>query len=126
MVFMRFGPPVVLYSDQGANFESTLMHEVCNIIGITKTRTTAYHPSGDGQVERQNRTLQDMLANYVSTRTDDWDVWLDPVVYAYNTSRHESTGFSPGIRKTPSHSVRAGIRCGRAKAQYSNRICTNS
>lgn len=94
-VFSRFGPPVVLHSDQGSNFESTLMHEICNIMGITKTRTTAYHPSGDGQVERQNRTLQDMLANYVSTRGDDWDVWLDPVVYAYNTSKHESTGFSP-------------------------------
>ena len=63
--------------------------------GITKTRTTAYHPSGDGQVERQNRTLQDMLSNYVSNRVDDWDLWLDPVLFAYNTSKHESTGFTP-------------------------------
>ena len=94
-VFSRFGPPLVLHSDQGSNFESTLMHEICNIMGITKTRTTAYHPSGDGQVERQNRTLQDMLSNYVSSRADDWDLWLDPVLFAYNTSKHESTGFAP-------------------------------
>ena len=49
-VFSRFGPPVVLHSDQGANFESTLMDEVCDVMGITKTRTTAYHPQCDGQV----------------------------------------------------------------------------
>ena len=82
-VFSRFGPPLVLHSDQGSNFESSLMHEICNIMGITKTRTTAYHPSGDGQVERQNRTLQDiMLSYYVSNRVDDWDLWLDPVLFA--------------------------------------------
>ena len=89
-VFSRFGPPVVLHSDQGSNFESTLMHEVCDIMGITKTRTTAYHPQCDGQVERQNRTLQDMLAAFCTKHDNDWDLWLDGVVFAYNTSRQES------------------------------------
>lgn len=94
-VFSRFGPPVVLHSDQGANFESNLMHELCDIMGIAKTRTTAYHPQCDGQVERQNRTLQDMLSAFVSDHGDDWDEWVDPVVFAYNTSRQESIGYSP-------------------------------
>ena len=40
------------------------MHEVCDVMGITKTRTTAYHPQCDGQFERQNRTLQDMLSAF--------------------------------------------------------------
>ena len=62
-VFSRFGPPVVLHSDQEANFESTIMHEVCNIMGITKSITTAYHV----QVERQNRTLQGILAAFCTT-----------------------------------------------------------
>ena len=61
-VFSRFGPPVVLHSDQGANFESNLLHEIYHLMGIAKTQTTAYHPQCDGQVERHNRTLQDMLA----------------------------------------------------------------
>ena len=94
-VFSRFGPPVVLHSDQGANFESTLMHEVCDVMGITKTRTTAYHPQCDGQVERQNRTLQDMLAAFCTKHETDWDLWLDAVVFAYNTSRHETLHTSP-------------------------------
>ena len=94
-IFSRFGPPAVLHSDPGANFESNLMHHICDVMGITKTRTTAYHPSGDGQVERQNRTLQGMLSAFVSKNTDDWDLWLDPVTFAYNSSRQESTGVSP-------------------------------
>ena len=94
-VFSRFGPPAVLHSDQGANFESNLMHEICNLMGITKSRTTAYHPQCDGLVERQNRTLQAMLTAFSSKHKDDWDLWLDSVVFAYNTSRHESLGISP-------------------------------
>ena len=94
-VFSRFGPHTVLHYGQGTNFESNLMHEICDVMGITKTGTTAYHPSGDGQVERQNRTLQNMLAAFISKHRDDWDLWLDPVVYVYNSSRQESTGMSP-------------------------------
>ena len=94
-VFSRFGPPAVLHSDQGRNFDSTLMHEICGIMGIKKTRTTAYHPQGDGQVERQNRTLQEIIANFVSKNQCDWDQWVDQAVFAYNTSTHTSTGFSP-------------------------------
>ena len=94
-LFSRFGPPTVLHSDQGRNFESNLMKEVCNLMGIHKSRTTAYHPQCDGQVERQNRTLRDMLSAFVSQNRDDWDLWVDLAVYTYNTSTHESTGYSP-------------------------------
>ncbi len=94
-VFSRFGPPVVLHSDQGRNFESTLLHEICNFMGITKTRTTSYHPQCDGQAERQNRTIQAMLSAFASKRRDDWDLWLDSVTFAYNTSRHDALGTSP-------------------------------
>jgi hypothetical protein len=71
------------------------MHEVCDIMGITKTRTTAYHPQCDGQVERQNRTLQDMLVAFCTKHGNDWDLWLNAVVFAYNTSRQESLQTSP-------------------------------
>ena len=60
-VFSRCGPPTVLHSDQGRNFDSTLMYEIYQLMGIKKTRTTAYHPQCDGLVERQNRTLQNIL-----------------------------------------------------------------
>ena len=88
-VFSRFGPPALLHSDQGTNFESYSMHDVCNILDIPKTRTTSYHPQCDGLVERQNRTLQNMSA-FASKSEGDWGLWLDSVGYAYNTSRYES------------------------------------
>jgi hypothetical protein len=71
------------------------MHEVCDVMGITKTRTTVYHPQCDGQVERQNRTLQDMLAAFCTKHGNDWDLRLNTVVFAYNTSRQESLQTSP-------------------------------
>eukprot|EP00794_Sanderia_malayensis_P021472 gene21472-biopygen4070 len=71
------------------------MQEICDLMGTHKSRTTAYHPQCDGQVERQNRTIQDMLASIASAHKDDWDIWVSLVAYAYNTSVHESTGFSP-------------------------------
>ena len=64
-------------------------------MGVHISRTSAYHPQGDGQVERHNRTIQDILASYVSQHKDDWDLWVDLAVYAYNTSIHTATGFSP-------------------------------
>ena len=94
-IFSRFGPPAVLHSDQGRNFEGILMHEICDSMGITKTRTTANHPQCDGQTEHQNRTLQNMLSSFVSSQKDDWDLWLDSVIFAYNTSRHDVLGVSP-------------------------------
>ena len=94
-VFSRFGLPAVLHSDQGANFESNLMHDICNLTGSAKSRTTTYHPQCDGWVECQNRTLQAMLTAYSSKHRHNWDLWLDSVVYAYNESRHESLGVSP-------------------------------
>ncbi len=64
-------------------------------MGIKKTRTTAYHPQCDGLVERQNRTLQDILSNFVSEHSVDWDEWLDQAVFSFNTSVQESTSISP-------------------------------
>ena len=93
--FSRFGPPQILHSDQGTNFDSNLIKSVCDLMGIQKIRTTAYHPQGDGQIERQNRTLQEILSTFVSEHPDTWDLHIDQAVFAYNTSCHESTGFSP-------------------------------
>ena len=94
-VFSRFGPPTILHSDQGRNFDSLLMHEIYDQMGIKKTRTTAYHPQCDGLVERQNRTIQEIISSFVNDHSNNWDDVLDQAVFAYNTSIHESTGLSP-------------------------------
>ena len=91
----RFGAPESLHSDQGRNFESTLLKEVCTILGIRKTRTTPYHPENDGMVERLNRTLTATLAKYVDKHQKDWDLYLPQALMAYRSSEHESTKYTP-------------------------------
>ena len=93
-ILTRFGMPKYLHSDQGRNFESTIVSELCKAFGITKSRTTPYHPQGDGLVERSNRTLLQMLRTYV-TKEENWEQYLPLLLYAYRTTPHSSTKFSP-------------------------------
>ena len=93
-LFSRFGIPDIVHSDQGRNFESTLLKQTLEAFGTTKTRTTAYHPQGDGMVERFNRSLLQLLRTYVEEESD-WERFLPLVLHAYRTSVHSSTGVSP-------------------------------
>ena len=70
-------------------------HEICSLLHIQKTRTTPYHPRGDGLVERFNRTLQDMLATTCKNHPFEWDAHLRKVCMAYNSSVQSSTGYTP-------------------------------
>ena len=70
VVFGRFGMPQFLHSDQRRNFESTLLRSTLKAFGVEKTRTTAYHPQGDGMVERANRSILQMLRTFVEKKTD--------------------------------------------------------
>ena len=56
-LFSTFGLPQIVHSDQGKNFESTVLKQTLEAFGISKSRTTAYHPQGDGLVERFNCSL---------------------------------------------------------------------
>ena len=93
--FFRFSPPEQLHSDQGRQFESELVAEVCKLLGIHKSRTTPYHPQSDGMIERFNRTLLSMLATAASENPFDWEDHLRPLCMAYNTSIHPTTGYTP-------------------------------
>ena len=94
-VFMRFSVPEQLHSDQGRQFESQLISEVCKALHIKKTRTTPYHPQCDGLVERFNRTLLNMLATHCTDHPWDWEQHIRKVCMAYNTSVNATTGYTP-------------------------------
>ena len=74
--FCRFSVPEQLHSDQGRQFESGVLQEVCRLLKIYKSRTTPYHPQSDGLVERFNRTLISMLATTVHDNPIDWESHL--------------------------------------------------
>ncbi len=93
----RFGCPYDLHTDQGTNYTSKLFTELCKLLEIRKTRSSPYHPSGNGQVERYNRTLISMIKAYLSEEGRDWDQHLGCLAGAYRATMHESTGFSPNL-----------------------------
>ena len=94
-----FGVPQELHSDQGTNFESKVFSEICQILGVSKTRTTAYNPKSDGMVERFNKTLAQMLSVLIDPvrRQKDWDEVLPYATFAYRCTPHDSTGESPNM-----------------------------
>ena len=73
-VISRHGVPRQLLSDRGLALLSSLIRDVCKLVGIHKVNTTAYHPQGDGLVKRFNRTLTEMLSKTVEQSGKDWDV----------------------------------------------------
>nr|XP_032806838.1 hexokinase-2-like [Petromyzon marinus] len=89
------GAPEQLLTDQGRNFSSRLLKEVCDLLGTKKVRTSPYHPQSDGMVERLNGTLTSMLCHHVSASQSDWDLFIPGVLAAYRLAPHASTGFSP-------------------------------
>ena len=93
--FFGFSLPEQLHSDQGRQFESAIIKEVCSLLQINKTRTTPYHPQSDGMVERFNHTLLSMLATTIADHPWDWEDNLCQLCYAYNTSVHSSIGYTP-------------------------------
>ncbi|KAA8495183.1 Transposon Ty3-I Gag-Pol polyprotein [Porphyridium purpureum] len=91
----RFGAPERILSDNGAAFAGEVVRAMCSILGIKQVFTSPYHPQGNGQVERFNRTLLSEVRARVLTSEQDWDKHLAAATYAYNTSVHETTRMSP-------------------------------
>ena len=89
------GVPLQIHADRGSNFEAKVFQEVCQLLGIDKTRTTIRRPQSDGMVERANRTMQNMIASYISDKQNDWDEHLPLLLLAYRSSVHETLGVSP-------------------------------
>ena len=100
-----WGCPSTRLSDNGPQFCARLATAVYKLLGmIHKLTTSAYHPSGNGGVERVNHTMAQMLAMVCNEHQNDWDVHFPHVEYAYNNSVSAATGFAPNevhIRRLP-------------------------
>ena len=91
----HYGFPEQFISDQGRNFESDLIKELCKIAGVKKLHTIPYHPQSNGQCERFNSTLCNMLGTLSDEEKSDWKSHLGCMTHAYNCTKHASTTYSP-------------------------------
>jgi hypothetical protein len=94
-VFRHFGMPKALISDRDPRFTSHFWTALCKRLGTNLRMSTAHHAQTDGQTERANRTVEDMLRAYVAPYQEDWDEHMVAVEFAYNNSQQTSTKFSP-------------------------------
>ena len=95
-IFKDHGIPVEgIVCDRDSKFTSNFWKELIRLCGTTLNMSTAFHPQTDGQTERTNRTLEELLRHYINPCQDDWDEHLAACQFAYNSSKHESTGLSP-------------------------------
>lgn len=89
------GVPKRIVSDRDVRFTTNFWRELWRLLGTKLAMSTSYHPQTDGQTERANRTLEDIIRHYISFHHDDWDEHLTAAEIAINNSVAQSTGFSP-------------------------------
>ena len=92
---IHYGFPKKIISDQGCNFESELIANLYEVAGVQKLRTSPYHPQTNGQYERFNSTLLNMLGTLTPGQKKDWKTYVPAMVHAYNCTRNTATGYSP-------------------------------
>jgi hypothetical protein len=89
-MFLRYGPPKYLVSDNASIFRARKFREICLSWGIKHVKTTTHHPQAN-MVERVNRNLKYALTIYVEHNHTTWDLFLPYLRYAFNSSTHETT-----------------------------------
>ena len=92
---LYYGFPAKIIADQGWNFESELIENLCQVAGVKKLCTSPYHPQTNGQCECSNSTLLNMLGTLTPEQKKNWKNHVSVMVHAYNCTRNATTGFSP-------------------------------
>ncbi|XP_011883618.1 PREDICTED: uncharacterized protein LOC105570782 [Vollenhovia emeryi] len=93
-ILLQHGCPRRIITDNGRQFESREFRGLLERAGIQHRRTPPYSPQCN-PVERANRTLKTMVAQYIERDHRRWDQKLPELVFAINTAVQESTGFTP-------------------------------
>lgn len=113
-VITRFGSPKTVISDNGTQYAGKAFNDLLAEWGIRHQYTPAYTPQAN-PVERMNKTLKTMIAQFCEGDHRTWDQRIPELMFAINSSRHESTGFSPAylnfgreleVRRGPPKTVR--------------------
>ena len=81
-----FGAPARLLSDKGTSFTSSIIEDLCKILGIQQLWTMPYHPQTNGLVKRSHQTIMCMIGKLGEDKKADWPSHLAEIARAYNTT----------------------------------------
>ena len=87
--------PRGIVSDRGVQWVNGLWKRACELMGIERRLSTAYHPETDGATERRNQEIQAYLRAFVAYNQKDWKKWLPMATVALNAKPASTTGISP-------------------------------
>ena len=93
-IFRLHGMPRKVFSDRGPQFAARFMRALYKRLGIKTGLTTAYHPQGNGKVERKNQQVESYLRMFCNHQQDDWVDHLPAAEFALNSHVHSGTNFS--------------------------------
>ncbi|EMG46361.1 hypothetical protein G210_3392 [Candida maltosa Xu316] len=96
-IFRLHGLPAEIISDRDVLFTSTFWHTFFQSLSVHLKLSTPFHPQTDGQTERGNRTIIQLLRALFDFNTQEWIKQLPIVEFSYNSHVHSSTGFSPFV-----------------------------
>jgi transposase InsO family protein len=89
------GIPKAIVSDRNTNFTSNFWRGLFKVFGTNLNFSTTYHPQSDGQIERVNQIIEDMLKMYVMDKPSKWEYYLHLVEFTYNNGYQYSLNTSP-------------------------------
>ena len=92
---VNYGFPEKLLTNQGHNFESQLVKELCKFAQLWKVQMTPYHPETNCQCERFNQILISMISMLETKDKHQWKDYLPTLVHAYNCTKSNAMDFSP-------------------------------
>lgn len=91
----RFGTPRVIVSDNGREFDNSLMKYLSNYFGFIHAKVCPYTPHSNGKIEKFNQVLVQMLSIFADSSHQNWDVTVNSLLNAYRTSVHSSLQHTP-------------------------------
>jgi len=94
-MFTRVGVTKEMLSDQGSQFLSAVIKEMCRLLSLKQLVTTPYHPICNGLIEKFNGTLKNMLRHMCAEKPKDCDRYIGPLLFAYREVKQDSLGYSP-------------------------------
>ena len=94
-VHKYFGMPNKIVCDRDSRFTSSFLTELYRLTNTKVLMSSAFHPQTDGQTERANRVLEEMLRHYINPKQDNWDKLLGPAQFAINNAWQESIQNTP-------------------------------